>query len=77
MLRRLVIALVTLAAVVVVVVPDALAKGPVTSLQVCGADGCASTVVPLRLKGPLGLEQLMGPPDVLPARHRPRRRFIG
>jgi hypothetical protein len=58
MLRRLVIALVTLAAVVVVV-PDALAKGPVTSLEVCGADGCASTAVPSRLKGPLGLEQLM------------------
>lgn len=58
MLRRLLIALVTLAAVLVVV-PDALAKGPVTSLEVCGADGCASIAVPSRLKGPLGLEQLM------------------
>ena len=59
MLRRLLIALVTFAAVLVVVVPDALAKGPVTSLKVCGADGCASTAVPSRLKGPQGLEQLM------------------
>ena len=58
MLRRLLIALITLAAVLVVV-PDALAKGPVTSLEVCGADGCASIAVPSRLKGPLGLDQLM------------------
>ena len=39
--------------------PEALAKGPVTSLEVCGSDGCASIAVPSRLKGPLGLEQLM------------------
>ncbi|HWH66499.1 MAG TPA: hypothetical protein VNS99_10375, partial [Gaiellales bacterium] len=57
MLRRLLIALVTLAALAVV--PEALAKGPVTSLEVCGSDGCASIAVPSRLKGPLGLEQLM------------------
>jgi len=58
MLRRLLIALVTLAAALAVV-PEALAKGPVTSLEVCGSDGCASIAVPSRLKGPLGLEQLM------------------
>jgi len=58
MLRRLLIALVTLAAALAVV-PEALAKGPVTSLAVCGSDGCASIAVPSRLKGPLGLEQLM------------------
>ena len=58
MLRRLLIALATLVTVLAVV-PDALAKGPVTSLEVCGADGCASVGVPSRLKGPLGLEQLM------------------
>jgi hypothetical protein len=56
--RRLLIALVTLAAALAVV-PDALAKGPVTSLEVCGADGCASVAVPSLLRGPLGLEQLM------------------
>ena len=58
MLRRLLVPLVTLAAALAVV-PDAYAKGPVTSLEVCGADGCASIAVPSQLKGPLGLEQLM------------------
>jgi LPXTG-motif cell wall-anchored protein len=56
--RRLLIALATLGTALAVV-PDAWAKGPVTSLEVCGADGCASVPVPHRLKGPLGLEQLM------------------
>ncbi len=58
MMGRLLTALATLVTVLAVV-PDAYAKGPVTSLEICGADGCASVAVPSRLKGPLGLEQLM------------------
>jgi hypothetical protein len=41
-------------------VPDAEAKGPVTSLRVCGAAGCASVPVPRLLKGPLGVDWLVG-----------------
>jgi hypothetical protein len=37
----------------------AAAKGPVTALNVCGADGCARVAVPQVLRGPMGLEQLM------------------
>jgi LPXTG-motif cell wall-anchored protein len=56
--HRLLIALATLATAMTVV-QDASAKGSVASLKVCGADGCASVPVPPRLKGPLGLGQLM------------------
>lgn len=35
------------------------AKGPVSSLQVCGADGCSVVPVPAVLRGPMGLDQLM------------------
>jgi hypothetical protein len=58
MARRLLIALATLATALAMV-PDASAKGSVTSLEVCGAGGCAAVPVPPRLKGPFGLEQLM------------------
>ena len=58
MLRRLLIALATLATVLAVV-PDALAKGPVTSLAGVWGGWVRLVVVPSRLKGPLGLEQLM------------------
>jgi hypothetical protein len=37
----------------------AAAKGPVTALHVCGADGCGRVAVPQVLRGPMGLEQLM------------------
>ena len=56
--HRLLIALAIVSSALAIA-PDAWAKGPVTSLRVCGADGCASVPVPARLRDPLGLEQLM------------------
>jgi hypothetical protein len=35
------------------------AKGPVSSLQVCGSDGCFAVPVPAVLRDPMGLDQLM------------------
>lgn len=37
----------------------AYGKGPVSSLQVCGSDGCSAVPVPAVLRGPMGLDQLM------------------
>jgi len=59
MLRRSLTAVITLL-LILAVVPDAAAKGPVTGLRVCGADGCASVPVPRLLKGPLGVDWLVG-----------------
>jgi hypothetical protein len=58
MSRRSLITLATLLAALGLA-PDAWAKGPITSLQVCGADGCASVPVPARLKSPMGVDRLM------------------
>jgi hypothetical protein len=55
--RRLVCACSLLAALALP--PTAAAKGPVSALDVCGADGCAQVAVPQVLRGPMGLEQLM------------------
>lgn len=56
-MRRLLLACPLLIALAVPA--TAQAKGPVSSLQVCGSDGCSAVPVPAVLRGPMGLDQLM------------------
>jgi len=58
-MRRLFIPLTITIFAGLVLAPSAWAKGPVTSLAVCGADGCSSVPVPARLRSPMGVDRLM------------------